>query len=40
LELNSLEKELQELGKTDIPGGYSDENDAVKHIDEIDFLRS
>lgn len=40
VELNTLEKELQELEKDDIPGGYSDDNDAVKHIQEIEYLRS
>jgi len=29
-----------ELEKDDIPGGYSDDNDAHKHIQEIDYLRS
>ena len=39
-ELDGLEKELLELEKSDIKNGYSDENDADKHIEEIEFLRS
>jgi len=40
LELNQLEDELLELEKNDIPGGFSDENDAKCHIKEVDYLRT
>ena len=37
--MNQLENELMDLQKTDIPNGYSDLNDASKHIQEISSLR-
>jgi hypothetical protein len=40
VELNQLEAELVELEKSDIPGGYSDENDSKSHLKEIDHLRA
>lgn len=40
VELAQLETELVELEKTDIPGGYSDANDAKSHLKEIDHLRT
>ena len=40
LELNQLEEELFEIEKTDIPGGFSDENDAHHHIKEVAYLRT
>lgn len=40
MELNQLEAELIELEKSDIPGGYSDENDSRSHLKEIDHLRA
>lgn len=40
LELNQLEAELRELEKTDIPSGFSDENDASNHINEVGYLRT
>lgn len=39
IELTQLEEELYELEKTDIPSGYSDENDTQNHIEEIEHLR-
>ena len=40
VELTQLEAELVELEKSDIPGGYSDENDSKSHLKEIDHLRA
>lgn len=40
VELNQLEAELRELEKTDIPSGFSDENDASNHINEVGYLRT
>ena len=39
LELNHLEEELNELGKDDIPGAFSDENEVSNQIQEVNLLR-
>jgi len=40
VELNALETELIELEKSDIPSGYSNENDSKSHLTEVERLRA